>query len=51
VARRTPPRTGRPGRVILNLEHTRLTDATVQAVRGAAVAARTEAITEKRDNT
>ncbi len=38
------------GRVIVKLEHTRLADGTVRAVRGAGVAARTDAITDKRDN-
>jgi integrase len=39
------------GRIIVKLEHTRLADGTVQAVRGAGVVARTDAITGKRDNT
>jgi integrase len=38
------------GRIIVKLEHTRLADGTVRAVRGAGVAARTDAITDKRDN-
>ena len=36
------------GRIILKLEHTRLADGTVRAVRGAGVDARTEAITGNR---
>jgi integrase len=39
------------GRVIVTLEHTQLADGTVQAVRGAGVDARTDAITEQRDHT
>ena len=35
------------GRIIVTLEQTRLADGTVQAVRGAGVAARTDAITEE----
>ena len=38
------------GRIILTLGRTRLADGTVQAVRGAGVEARTEAITGKEDN-
>jgi hypothetical protein len=38
------------GRIILTLRHTRLADGTVQAIRGAGVTARTEAITGKEDN-
>ena len=38
------------GRIILTLKHTRLADGTVQAIRGAGVAARTEAIIGKEDN-
>lgn len=38
------------GRIILTLEPTRLADGTVQAVRGAGVDARIDAITEERDN-
>lgn len=38
------------GRVILKLEHTRLADGTVRAVRGAGVDARIDAITDKQDN-
>jgi integrase len=38
-------------RIILKLEHTRLADGTVRAVRGAGVHARTDAITENQDNT
>ncbi len=37
------------GRIILTLEETRLADGTVQAVRGAGVDARTDAITRDRD--
>ena len=36
------------GRIILTLEHTRLADGTVRAVRGAGVDARTDAITGNR---
>jgi integrase len=38
------------GRIIVKLEHTRLADGTVQAIRGAGVAARTDAITGEQDN-
>jgi integrase len=38
------------GRIIVTLEHTRLADGTVQAVRGAGAAARIDAITEHQDN-
>jgi hypothetical protein len=38
------------GRIIVKLEQTRLPDGTVQAVRGAGVAARIDAITENRGN-
>jgi hypothetical protein len=38
------------GRVILKLEHTRLADGTIQAVRGAGVSARTDAITGNQQN-
>ena len=38
------------GRIILTLKNTRLADGTVQAIRGAGVKARTEAITGKEDN-
>ena len=38
------------GRIILTLEHTRPADGTVPAVRGAGVAARIDAITDKQDN-
>jgi hypothetical protein len=38
------------GRIILTLEHTRLADGTVRAVRGAGAAARIEAITAHQDN-
>lgn len=38
-------------RIIVKLEHTRLADGTVQAVRGAGVAARTDTITDNQDNT
>ena len=38
------------GRIILTLRHTRLADGTVEAIRGAGVKARTEAITGKEDN-
>jgi hypothetical protein len=38
------------GRIILTLEPTRLANRTVQAVRGAGVDARIDAITEERDN-
>jgi Phage integrase family len=38
------------GRIILTLGHTRLADGTVQAIRGAGVEARTEAITGNEDN-
>lgn len=38
------------GRIILTLEHIRLPDTTIQAVRGAGVDARTDAITAKQDN-
>ena len=38
------------GRIILTLEHTRLADGTVRAVRGAGVDARIDAITDKQDN-
>jgi integrase len=38
------------GRIILNLERTRLADDTVQAIRGAGVDARTDAITSKQDH-
>ena len=37
------------GRIILTLNNTRLADGTVGAIRGAGVAARTEAITGKED--
>ena len=37
-------------RIIVKLEHTRLADGTVQAIRGAGVPARTDAITENQDN-
>jgi hypothetical protein len=37
------------GRVILKLDQTRLADGTVQALRGAGVAARTDAITREQD--
>jgi hypothetical protein len=37
-------------RIIVNLEHTRLIDGTVQAIRGAGVSARTDAITDRQDN-
>jgi integrase len=39
------------GRIIVELGHTRLADDTAQAVRGAGVAARTDPITENKDNT
>jgi integrase len=39
------------GRIILKLEHTRLADGTVRAVRGAGVGARIDAITDKPDGT
>jgi hypothetical protein len=35
------------GRIILTLEHTRLADGTVRAIRGAGVGARTDAITDE----
>ena len=38
------------GRIMLTLRHTRLADGTVEAIRGAGVKARTEAITGKEDN-
>jgi hypothetical protein len=38
------------GRIIVTLEHTRLADGTVQAVRGAGAAARIDAITAHQDN-
>jgi hypothetical protein len=38
------------GRIILNLERTRLADDTVQAIRGAGVDARTDAITSRQDH-
>jgi integrase len=38
------------GRIVLKLEHTRLTGGTVQAIRGVGVVARTDAITEHQDN-
>lgn len=38
------------GRIIVTLEHTRLTDGTIRAVRGAGAAARIDAITEHQDN-
>jgi hypothetical protein len=37
------------GRIIVNIEQTRLADGTVQAIRGAGVAARTDAITRDRE--
>jgi len=37
------------GRIILKLEHTRLADGTVQAVRGAGAGARIDAITSGQD--
>ncbi len=37
-------------RIIVKLEHTRLADGTVQAIRGAGVPARTDAITDNQDN-
>ncbi len=38
------------GRIILKLEHTRLADGTIQAVRGAGVDARIDATIDKQDN-
>jgi len=38
------------GRIIVTLEHTRLADGTIRAVRGAGAAARIDAITEHQDN-
>ena len=38
------------GRIILTLRHTRLADGTVQAIRGAGVTARTEAIVGRDNN-
>jgi hypothetical protein len=38
------------GRIILKIEQIRLGDGTVQAVRGAGVAARTDAITRDRED-
>lgn len=38
------------GRIIVKLEHTRLADGTVQAIRGAGVDVRIDAITDKPDN-
>jgi hypothetical protein len=38
------------GRIILTLEHIRLAEGTIQAIRGAGVDARTDAITDKQDN-
>ena len=39
------------GRIILTLEHTRLADGAVQAIRGGGVAARTDAITDNQEGT
>jgi hypothetical protein len=38
------------GRIILTLEHTRPTDGTLPAIRGAGAAARVDAITNRQDN-
>jgi hypothetical protein len=38
------------GRVILTLEHTRLADGTTQAIRGAGVDARTNAVADKQEH-
>ena len=46
AARNTTP----SPRIILTLESTRLADGTAQAVRGAGVNARIDAITDKQDN-
>jgi integrase len=37
------------GRIILTLQHTRLADGTIRAIRGAGVEARTDAITDEQD--
>ncbi|MEU3218297.1 hypothetical protein [Streptomyces sp. NPDC006971] len=49
LARRTPPEQDALGRIILKLEQTRLADGPPQAVRGAGVDARTDAINRSQD--
>jgi len=49
VAGRTAQEHDALGRIILTLEHTRLADGAVKAIRGGGVAARTDALTDNQE--